>query len=99
MTLGCAPAKVELVMCTADGITSQPYSTSSIITLCSFAKSPPARSWRDAICSYTAESSAPVPQVKSPIRSLPIASASLQSTPSILATASRASSAADAGSV
>ena len=66
----------------AEGSTSQPYSASSIIGLCrSAAASPPARSWRLANCSYTADSSAPVPHAKSATRNLPMAAASAQSTP------------------
>ena len=41
---------VEPVMWIAEGITSQPYRTSSIITRCRSAGLPPVRSWRAAIC-------------------------------------------------
>ena len=45
---------------------------------------PPSLSWRADTCSYAADSSAPVPHAKSPIRRFPTASASDQSIPSHL---------------
>ena len=78
-TFGSLPERVELVMCMAEGMTSQPYRTSSIIALWSDAGAPPACSCLVANCSYTADRSAPVPQAKSPTFNLPIASASDQS--------------------
>ena len=75
------------VMWMAEGITSQPYSTppSSMPDA-----GPPGRITVRARAflasrSYTADSRAPVPQAKSATRSVPMAAASAQSTPSSLA--------------
>ena len=99
-TLGCAPARVEPVMWTADGITSQPYSTSSIIARCSFAGSPPVAlvARRYLLVNRRQQRASAACEVTDSQLAYRLAHRD-QSTPSILATASRASRAADAGSV